>query len=661
MSKPHPTICLNMIVKNESKIIKRLIDSVLPIIDTYCICDTGSTDNTIELINEYFKEKGIKGEVFTVPFKDFGFNRSASLDRAVKWGDYALLLDADMILEILPSFRKNELTHDVYQFKQKNSSLDYYNTRMVRTGRGIKCVGVTHEYYDVPSGLTSSHLNTLEINDVGDGGAKGDKYTRDIRLLRTGLLSDPKNVRYHFYLANSYRDNGSDLKDIKQQNKAIKWYKRRVALGGWDEELFISCLEIGHLYMKLNKPEEAIYWWIEAYLHRKTRAESLYEIIKYYREKSSKYTSIAGHFYKLAKDIPYPKDDSLFIKKAVYDYLLDYEGSILAYYNDWPVDQYKYLNLLGKHNDYNGVLSNFKFYVKRLKSLKPKNYFFNDVGVIPTHKDKFNPSTPSIIPYHGGYLMNQRYVNYFIEPNGSYTCNQPITTFNRRIKLNSDFKVTEKFDFDELPTVVDKYSGIEDVKIFQFGQKILFLGTEQDMETKNLTISGGVYGTEPVESQSHAMVSTLYSSPKGANCEKNWCYINHNGTLKLIYQWCPLITGQISGKQLVLDHPNHEVPAFFKHLRGSSNGFQVGDEIWLMTHMVEYSSPRNYYHCIVILDKETLKYKRHSILFKIDDSQIEYCLGIIVELDRIIIGYSKMDRETIVSVYNRQEMEKLIF
>ena len=40
--KKAPTICLNMIVKNESKIITRLLNTVLPIIDTYCICDTGS-------------------------------------------------------------------------------------------------------------------------------------------------------------------------------------------------------------------------------------------------------------------------------------------------------------------------------------------------------------------------------------------------------------------------------------------------------------------------------------------------------------------------------------------------------------------------------------------------------------------------------------------
>ena len=47
-------LALNMIVKNEGKIIERLLTSVLPIVDTYCICDTGSTDNTKEIIKNFF-------------------------------------------------------------------------------------------------------------------------------------------------------------------------------------------------------------------------------------------------------------------------------------------------------------------------------------------------------------------------------------------------------------------------------------------------------------------------------------------------------------------------------------------------------------------------------------------------------------------------------
>jgi glycosyltransferase involved in cell wall biosynthesis len=83
-----PTLCLNMIVKNEGKIIKRLLDSVVSIIDCYCICDTGSTDNTAQIIIDYFNNKGIKGEVVFEPFKNFCHNRNFALQSCMGMSDY---------------------------------------------------------------------------------------------------------------------------------------------------------------------------------------------------------------------------------------------------------------------------------------------------------------------------------------------------------------------------------------------------------------------------------------------------------------------------------------------------------------------------------------------------------------------------------------------
>lgn len=95
-----PTICLNMIVKNESKIITRLLDSVISIIDFYCICDTGSTDNTCEIITEYFKndeminEKIITGKIIHEPFINFEYNRNFALDSCLNMSDFILFADA---------------------------------------------------------------------------------------------------------------------------------------------------------------------------------------------------------------------------------------------------------------------------------------------------------------------------------------------------------------------------------------------------------------------------------------------------------------------------------------------------------------------------------------------------------------------------------------
>jgi glycosyltransferase involved in cell wall biosynthesis len=93
-----------MIVKNESRIIRRLMESVISVIDSYCICDTGSTDDTMSIIRNYMTAAGKSGEVYSEPFKNFGYNRTHALERASRWADHALLLDADMKLAILPDF-----------------------------------------------------------------------------------------------------------------------------------------------------------------------------------------------------------------------------------------------------------------------------------------------------------------------------------------------------------------------------------------------------------------------------------------------------------------------------------------------------------------------------------------------------------------------------
>ena len=64
------TVTLCAIVKNESHIIKEMLESMIPYIDRYDITDTGSDDGTPELIKEFMKEKGIPGEVYLSDWKE---------------------------------------------------------------------------------------------------------------------------------------------------------------------------------------------------------------------------------------------------------------------------------------------------------------------------------------------------------------------------------------------------------------------------------------------------------------------------------------------------------------------------------------------------------------------------------------------------------------
>jgi len=196
-----------MIVKNESRIIIRLLESVIPIIDGYCICDTGSTDNTIELITQFFKEREIYGVIIQEPFRDFGYNRTFALkacETHMPYMQYILLLDADMIVTgralESPTDFKFTLTQDMYHVYQGSPQFYYKNARIIRNNHGFTYWGVTHEYVDAPPNTTVGTMtrDTLFIEDIGDGGAKGDKTERDIRLLKRGLEDNPNNDRYTF-------------------------------------------------------------------------------------------------------------------------------------------------------------------------------------------------------------------------------------------------------------------------------------------------------------------------------------------------------------------------------------------------------------------------------------------------------------------------------
>ena len=266
MYNREPRICLNMIVKNEEKIICRLLESVLPLIDTYCICDTGSTDNTIQVIHDFCKKNGIMdGVIEEHPFRDFAYSRNKALDMCKSRNDidYILLVDADMKLEIEikdVSYWKSQLKNDAYYILQGNDGFYYKNVRMIKNRNEFSYWGVTHEYMQCPDDTQygSIQKDIFFIHDIGDGGSKENKFMRDIQLLKQGLIDNPNNDRYTFYLANSYLDVG-------QYQGAIDTYMKRIEIGGWKEEVWQSYYSIGKAYEALGKMEQAIHYWMEGY------------------------------------------------------------------------------------------------------------------------------------------------------------------------------------------------------------------------------------------------------------------------------------------------------------------------------------------------------------------------------------------------------------
>jgi hypothetical protein len=273
--------------------------------------------------------------------------------------------------------------------------------------------------------------------------------------------------------------------------------------------------------------------------------------------------------------------------------------------------------------------------------------------------DSFKSSSPCLIPFSDGYLMNIRYVNYNLDKNtGGYSFKHDdgkIVTLNKCVLLTKDLKTVGEHWFDKVNREDIRYLGVEDVKVFNDGEVLRFLGTVQDEEGRP-RVGGGIY-----DLKNNVLVPTVYPSPVNAGCEKNWVHFHHRDKLRTVYNWKSLLVGNLDEGKFQVDNCVEDVPAFFRDLRGSTNGVRVDDEIWFLTHLVGYSSPRHYYHCFVVLDAETLAVKRHSTLFKLEGEKIEYALGLVVEPERILISYSKWDAETVLAVYDRKTLCDAVF
>ena len=315
------TLGVALIVKNEEKIIERCLSSVKGIVDKIIICDTGSTDNTIEIIKNFANINKIDCEIYSKEWKNFGWNRTELLKIAKNKTDYLLLLDADELPIISKEFNKEILTTDAY-YLHYDGSLDYAQILLINNRIDWYYVGVTHEYIDTKSKITEGTLNTITMHSFDDGKNRENKSQRDIELLQQGIKEEPNSTRYHFYLAQTYKDTG-------KYEEAIEYYLKRIKMGGWEEEVYYSMYASAYCQEELGNIELAKSGYLAAWEFRPIRSEALYRIARLCRCRGEYQQGYM--FAKRGLEIPYPKD-KLFINKDIYDYDLLFEKSICSYY-----------------------------------------------------------------------------------------------------------------------------------------------------------------------------------------------------------------------------------------------------------------------------------------------------------------------------------------
>ncbi len=338
LTRTRQTIGLCMIVKNEVSVIERCLASVRPWLDFWLIVDTGSTDGTQAKILEVMAD--MPGELHERPWRNFGANRTEAIQLLGKRTDYLFVIDADEILHIPKGFRLPELEAGAYSLEMKHANLRYQRVCLVQTALEWRYEGVLHEYLKSDHECEKIRMSGpyVEYTTEGARSRNPDKYREDAAILTEALRNEPDNVRYVYYLAQSWRDAG-------ELQLALENYDRRAQMGGWEEEGWHAEYRAATL-AEATGQESAIVIkrYLDAYNRRPARVEPLVRLATHFRLRKQYHNALM--IMNQAMQIPV-STDTLFVEIQYYQWRRIDEYALALY---WTGDKARckemYLSLL---------------------------------------------------------------------------------------------------------------------------------------------------------------------------------------------------------------------------------------------------------------------------------------------------------------------------
>jgi GR25 family glycosyltransferase involved in LPS biosynthesis len=344
-NKGRPTICLNMIVKNESNVIISTLNNLTNYIefDYWVISDTGSTDNTQQIIKDYFLEKGIPGELFSHEWRDFGYNRTKALECAYDKTDYLFIFDADD--QLLGNFKlpfegNPKIYADRYMLKF-GKGFEYVRPLLMNNHKRWMFKGVLHEFLanlePVNEDMTVQGDYHIESGRTGNRSQNPTKYYDDALILQNAYYKElalpDKGLadRYAFYCARSYKDAGE-----KYRANAIEWYKTVLEKhNNWAQEKYYSALEIGLIYKDQKQMELAVPYFLKTIEYDSERIEGLIIAIEHFYQ-TGQYIIVNALYHKFKH---YNRNllHKLFINMTFYQDRLEFFNGLSAHFvNDKP-------------------------------------------------------------------------------------------------------------------------------------------------------------------------------------------------------------------------------------------------------------------------------------------------------------------------------------
>lgn len=218
---------LVMIVKNSGNILRSCLEENKKFVDYWTILDTGSTDNTKEIIKEVLQD--VKGKLFEEEFMDFATTRNRSLELSSKTCKYTIILDDSYIInggnklrKLLKNSKSKCFSIKIGNLKDNYLQNDYFSNRIIKTSENLKYIYKVHEYINVDR--KNVHIiddPEIFINDIETMEHKNrtvNRYYKDIELLLSDLKEKPNDFHLIYYLGKTYYN-------LENYDNACKYFK----------------------------------------------------------------------------------------------------------------------------------------------------------------------------------------------------------------------------------------------------------------------------------------------------------------------------------------------------------------------------------------------------------------------------------------------------
>ncbi len=257
-----PTLAFATMCKDEEHCIRECLDSVKDHVDYILVHDTGSTDNTIQIVKDFLEETGIPGEVFEAKWQAFDINKTMMMEKVKGKTDYVLHFDADDFLRGDFSFTEEDSGKDQYSMTVKRGGTSYSCSLIYNNKLTWKFAGVAHTIIKAldkqPITSTTLPKGYLASEPIGSRIEDPNKYRKDAENLEKQfwrcLTDNPDNLleRSCFYAGQSWFDHGN-------LDKALQWKRLYMNLSNtWIEEQFEAQHKITQILIRQEKPLEEI-------------------------------------------------------------------------------------------------------------------------------------------------------------------------------------------------------------------------------------------------------------------------------------------------------------------------------------------------------------------------------------------------------------------